>query len=84
MSMYEEIEKFMNSVDSSINYRLVNMGGKFLYIEGLKSVVSLGTESMSFQLRQVILDISGKNLKLSYLDKASCVIEGEITSVVVG
>lgn len=80
MGMLDEIEKLMAGVGVSANYRLINLGGKFLYIEGLKSVVSFGVEEMEFQLKKCLLVVVGKNLKVKYLDKASCVLEGEIIS----
>lgn len=76
-----EIEKLMNVADGSFNYRVINLGGKTVYLEGIKSVVSLGEAEMIFQLKKQALSICGKNLKVKYLDKTSCVIEGEIFKV---
>ena len=82
MSLINEVEKLMNEVDSSMDYRLINLGGKKLYIEGLKSVVGFGESEMMFQLKKQILVVSGSNLKVKYLDKTTCVLYGKITSVV--
>ncbi len=82
MSMLDEIEKFMLSTGTSINYRIVNLGGKSVYIEGIKSVLNFGVDEMTFQLKNKVLEISGANLVIKYLDKSSCVINGEINSVV--
>ena len=76
-----EIEKLMNCVNSSVEYRIINLGGKSLYIEGIKSGVSFGEEEMKFQLKKSLLNIIGKNLKVKYLDKSTCVLEGVITVV---
>lgn len=81
MNMLNDIEKLMNKVGSSINYRTINLGGKFLYIEGLKSVVSFGEEEMQFQLNKALLIVSGNALKVNYLDKSICVLEGNIKSI---
>ncbi len=81
MSMLDEIEKFMNGTGISYNYRIVNLGGKSLYIEGIKSVVYFGDEEMSFQLKNKLLIVSGNQLSVKYLDKTSCVINGEIRVV---
>lgn len=78
MSMMTEIEKFMNVSDASINYRVINIGGNFLYIEGIKSVVNFSTDNMTFQLKKKILSVNGIDLKVKYLDKTTCVIEGQI------
>ena len=76
-----EIEKLMNSVNSSVEYRIINLGGKSLYIEGIKSVVSFGEEEMKFQLKKSLLNIVGSNLKVKYLDKSTCILDGIITAV---
>lgn len=81
MSMMEEIEKMMNGVDASINFRVVNIGGKKLYIEGIKSVVNIGEDEMLFQMKNGTLSVSGNNLKVKYLDKTTCIIEGTIKVV---
>lgn len=78
MSMMEEIEKLMQLANSSINYRIVNLGGKSVYVEGIKSVISFGEENIRFQLKKNALSITGSNLKVKYLDKTSCVVVGDI------
>lgn len=82
MSLFGEIEKLMNSADASFNYRIINLGGKTLYVEGIKQVVSLGETEILLQLKKQLLTIVGSNLKVKYLDKTTCVIDGEICSVV--
>ena len=82
MSLFSEIEKLMNSADGSFNYRVVNLGGKTLYVEGIKNVVSLGETEILLQLKKQLLVISGSILKVKYLDKTTCVIDGDISSVV--
>ncbi len=81
MSMLDEIEKLMQSVGTSYNYRIVNLGGKSVYIEGIKSVIFLSIDEMQFQLKESSLSIIGKQLSIKYLDKNSAVITGEIITV---
>ena len=83
MNMLNDIEKMMTSVGSSISYRFINLGGKFLYIEGIKSVVSFGEEEMQFQLNKSLLVIGGNMIKVNYLDKHTCILEGNIKSVII-
>ena len=71
----------MSVANSSFCYRVINLGGKSLYIEGIKSVVSLENEQILFQIKGQVLEILGKDMKVKYLDKTTCVIEGEILSV---
>ena len=81
MSMLEEIEKMMNSVETSFDYRIVNLGGNSLYVEGIKSVVCFGEKEIRLQLKRTLLIISGDNLKVKYLDKTTCVVCGKIKAV---
>ncbi len=82
MSMLDEIDKFMNTSEISLDYRTINLGGKRFYIEGIRGVVSLGDVEMCFQMRKGMLVVSGDHLKVKYLDKTTCVIEGDILSAV--
>ena len=81
MSLMNEIEKLMGEVGTSANFRVINLGGNSLYVEGLKSVVSFGENEMQFQLKKCLLKVLGENLKVKYLDKTTCVIVGTIRAV---
>jgi len=81
MSMMEEIEKLMVDVGTSSNFRIINLGGNSLYVEGIKSVISFAENEMRFQLKKQLLVISGSDLKVKYLDKTTCVICGAIKVV---
>ena len=81
MSLMSEIEKLMGDVGTSANYRIINLGGNSLYVEGIKSVVSFGENEMQFQLKKYLLKVFGENLKVKYLDKSTCVIIGQIKVV---
>ena len=83
MSLMDEIEKFMSGSMASVNYRTINLGGRVLYIEGIRSVVSFGVDEMQFQLKKGLLTVNGDNLTVKYLDKTTCTLEGDIKSVVV-
>lgn len=76
-----EIEKLMGEVGTSANFRVINLGGNSVYIEGIKSVISLGENEMQFQLRNKLLIVCGNYLKVKYLDSSTCIIIGEITKV---
>lgn len=81
MSLMVEIEKLMNCVDCSFNYRIVNLGGKCVYLEGFKSVINLSENEILFQVKNKAVSVEGKDLKIKYLDKTTCVINGEISGV---
>lgn len=71
----------MLSAGVSLNYRIINLSGNFLYVEGIKSVISLATNEMFFALKSATLKVYGTNLKIKYLDKTSCAIHGLISRV---
>ena len=81
MSLMSEIEKLMGDVGTSASFRIVNLGGKSVYIEGIKSVVAFGENEMQFQLKKCLLKVNGESLKVKYLDKTTCVLEGDISKV---
>ena len=81
MSLMSEIEKLMGEVGTSANFRVVNLGGNSVYVEGIKSVIYFGENEMRFQLKKKLLVVSGNALKVKYLDVSTCVITGEITKV---
>ena len=81
MSLMSEIEKLMGEVGTSASFRIVNLGGNSVYVEGVKSVISIGENEMRFQFKKQLLIISGNNLKVKYLDTSTCVVLGEIKVV---
>lgn len=76
-----EIEKLMGAAESSYNYRIINLGGNKLYIEGIKSVINLGETELVFQMKKQIISVVGSEFKIKYLDKNTCFLEGNILSV---
>ena len=82
MSLIGEIEKLINEEMSSVDYRIMNIAGKKLYIEGIKYVINLSDQNMEFQLKKITICVKGNFLKIKYLDGSSVCIEGEIKQVV--
>ena len=81
MSLMGEIEKLMGEIGTSNSFRVVNLGGKSVYIEGIKSVICFDNKEMRFQLKNNIISVKGGELKVKYLDTSTCVITGEIKVV---
>ena len=81
MSLMSEIEKLMGEVGASASFRIVNLGGNSVYIEGIRSVVSLDEKEMQFQLKKGLIIVFGSELKVKYLDTSTCVITGQIKVV---
>ena len=81
MSMMKEIEAMMQQVGTSTDYRVVNLGGVSLYVEGIKSVIELSNEQVQFQMKKQILCVAGIDLTVKYLDTTTCVLNGKILRV---
>ena len=76
--MMGEIDKLLKNIDVSTEYRLVNIGGKKLYIEGIKALEYIKKDNISLKLKSKSLNILGQDLTIKYLDRSSCVVEGRI------
>lgn len=81
MSMMKEIENLMQEVGTSIDFRTINLGGKSLYVEGIKSVIELSSEQVQFQMKKQVLSVLGIDLSIKYLDVSTCVLKGKILKV---
>lgn len=81
MSLIGEIEKLINEELSTVEYRIINIGGKNLYIEGIKNIINLSKNSMEFQLKKRTIIIKGSDLIIKYLDNSTVHIFGEINEV---
>lgn len=81
MSLMREIEKLMQDLGTSFSYRIVNLGGESVYIEGIKAVICLDENEMQFQLKKGVLKVVGSSLKVKYLDLSTCTIIGQIKAV---
>lgn len=81
MNMLGEIEKLFNKIDISTDYRLINIGGERLYVEGVRALGYLANDNIVLRLKNKVLNIVGKDLTIKYLDRTSSVIEGKIISM---
>ena len=81
MSLIGEIEKLINEELSTVEYRIINIGGKNLYIDGIKNIINLSKNVMEFQVKKRTILIKGNNLIIKYLDDSTVHIFGEINEV---
>lgn len=64
-------------------YRYINIGGKMVYLEGQKGIVTLNKEEVSFKLHKKVCSIKGVDLYIKYYDSSTALVCGNIISVVV-
>ena len=49
-------------------YRYINIGGKMVYIEGQKGIVTLRKDEISFKVHKKVCSIKGSDLYIKYYD----------------
>lgn len=60
------------------DYRLINLGGKCVYIEGHTGIKLLGDEEILFFVKKKVLSVKGEKLTVKYFDNNTAVVEGVI------
>lgn len=82
MNLLEEIDGWVSKeYGITLNeYRLVNISGKALYIEGQTGINLMSEKEISFALKKKNLTIKGDNLTIKYFDKSTAVVVGHIVS----
>lgn len=59
-------------------YNLVVKNGIVAYLDGFSKIISISSEQMLFRLKNKILKVVGKDLKIEKLEEFSCVISGKM------
>ena len=82
-SFLQEINDFLELPMTSAHtgYKYGNLGGKFLYVQGYKDILSFSETEVILKLKQSELKVKGKNLNIKELNLNSIVIEGKIVLV---
>jgi len=65
------------------DYRLINLAGKYIYVEGHSGIKSLSEEEISLNLKKKILIIKGEKLLVKYFDNNTIIVEGSIVQTTV-
>lgn len=65
----------------ALGYNYVNYNGEAVYIEGIKSVLTVSDTDMTFRLPRGVLYVEGVGLTVSDLEGASILVRGQILSV---
>ena len=64
-------------------YRYTNIGGKMIYLEGQRGIITLTNDEISFKLKNKTFTIKGADLFIKYYDNNTALVYGSIVSVVV-
>ena len=83
MNLLDELDSFVSKeYGITFNeYRYVNLGGKFVYVEGHNGIKLLADNEISFYLKKQSLQIKGEMLIVKYFDKNTAIVQGRIVQV---
>lgn len=78
---------FLSELDSLItkefgmtvfDYRLIDIGGKFFYVEGHGGITTLTKKEIAFKIKKKTLTLLGDDLTIKYYDDKTAIVEGKI------
>lgn len=67
--------------DVLVDYNMVNISGKLLYVEGHKGITILSPNSVAFKVKGGRIVVEGENLMLLELSENTMLIQGKIDKV---
>lgn len=80
-NFFSEIKKDLKLPSFDGGYNLVNINGKAIYVEGHKGLISLSNEMVRFRVKEKVISILGKNLKLKIMSSITLSVTGEIQNI---
>lgn len=84
MKFLEDISNFISPNEPiNLDYRYINLNGKYLYLEGIKGVLTLTDKEIEFSLSKKKINIKGEDLFLKYFDNSTALISGRIIQIIV-
>lgn len=85
MNFLEEITKLICKDDPlfTFDYRVVNIDGKYLYIEGIVGLVNLSVKEIVFKFKKKSIKVIGEDMKIKYFDNSTAIIDGRIIQTII-
>ena len=81
-NFFNEIkDKFDDSLEKLNDYKVVNISGKILYVEGQKGLITISENLINFKVYKGVVTVEGKNLKMKECTSNTLAISGEIIKV---
>ena len=62
-------------------YNVINFGGRYCYVEGVRRVTSIGDEEIKFEVKGATVTVTGKNLMIEELDEGTVIVKGGIGGI---
>ena len=81
-SLINEITSAFSIQDmkNSTQYKIINLGGNALYVQGYKSIDKFSDVSIILKIKNACIYIKGENLSIQELDNSCIYITGKIKS----
>ena len=81
-NFFNEIkDKFDDSLEKLNDYKVINISGKILYVEGQKGLITISENLINFKVYKGVITVEGKNLKMKECTSNTLSISGEIIKV---
>ena len=81
-NFFNEIkDKFDDSLEKLNDYKVINISGKILYVEGQKGLITISENLINFKVYKGVVTVEGKNLKMKECTSNTLSISGEIIKV---
>lgn len=81
-NFFNEIkDKFDDSLEKLNDYKVINISGKILYVEGQKGLITISENLINFKVYKGVVTVEGKNLKMKECTSNTLAISGEIIKV---
>ena len=82
-NFFKEIKENLRNVKDLdlTGFKIINLSGNFLYIEGHLGLLNLSKENISVKLKHGAICIDGQNLTIEELGENTLKISGKITKV---
>lgn len=81
MSFFSGVEKLIGIENYVIEERFTILGKKGIVIEGHRGIYSFSDEKIEVKLKKCLLELIGKNFKVTEINCDELIIEGKIISV---
>ena len=78
---FSEIKKIVGLDLSDVNkYNIVDLGGKFLYVDGIKRILCIGADCIVMEFCDSVVSMQG-DFAVQLLENDSLVIKGSVFSL---
>lgn len=71
----------IKELKNSAQYKIINLGGKALYVQGYKSIEKFSNTSINLKIKNAVIYVKGENFSIKEMDNGTLYIIGSVKSV---